>query len=146
MLWKGQSKESTVFLIILRQFLVIFSTTTSISFTKLKIRRSFWVAKQVLIIIGSKVMTQQSNQFSYLVFLLLWSDIAQKISEKNPSSTFNVSEKKLSKITGWVWLAKGKDDKNGWLVKHKHDLWGHFQNCPSHLPFTITQTSKVVVD
>ena len=62
-----------------------------------------------------------------LFFAYLTSAIPQKISEKNPSSTFNVSEKKLSKITG---LAKGKDDKNGWLVKHKHDLWGHFQ--PAH--------------
>ena len=47
MLWKGQSKESAVFPIILRQFLVIFSTTTFISFTKLKFRQSSWGAEQV---------------------------------------------------------------------------------------------------
>ena len=47
MLWKGQSKESAIFPIILWQFLVIFSTTTFLPFTKLKIRRSFWGAEQV---------------------------------------------------------------------------------------------------
>ena len=40
------------------------------------------------------------------------------------------SYRKSLQCTGWVWLAKGKDDKNGWLVKLKHDLWGHFQ--PAH--------------
>jgi hypothetical protein len=62
MLCKWQSKESAVFSIILRRFLVIFSTTTFISFTKLKIRRSFWGAEQVSIIIGSKVMAQNAMQ------------------------------------------------------------------------------------
>ena len=51
MLCKGQSKESTVFLIILRWFLVIFSTTTFIPFPKpfpkLNFRRSFWGAEQI---------------------------------------------------------------------------------------------------
>ena len=47
MLCKGQSKESAVFLIILRRFLVIFLTTTFIYFTKLNFRRSFWGAEQV---------------------------------------------------------------------------------------------------
>ena len=47
MLFFDKSKESAGFLIILRQFLVIFSTPTFISFTKLKIRRSFWGAEQV---------------------------------------------------------------------------------------------------
>ena len=36
----------------LRPFLVIFFATTSISFTKLRFRRSFWGAKQVWILIG----------------------------------------------------------------------------------------------
>ena len=47
MLCFDKSKESAVFAIILRRFLVIFSTPTFISFTKLKIRRSFWGAEQV---------------------------------------------------------------------------------------------------
>ena len=34
-----------VFVIILQQFLVIFSTPTSVSFTKLKIKLSFWGAE-----------------------------------------------------------------------------------------------------
>ena len=42
-----KSKESPICSIILRQFLVIFLTPTFISFTKLKIRWSFWGAEQV---------------------------------------------------------------------------------------------------
>ena len=42
--------------------LVIFSTTTCISFTKLNLRRSIWGAEQIQIIIGSKVMTQNKMQ------------------------------------------------------------------------------------
>ena len=61
MLCKGQSKESAVFPIILRQFQVIFSTTTLIFFTKLKFRPSFWGAEQVCILIGSWIMTQNAN-------------------------------------------------------------------------------------
>ena len=44
---KDKVKSLPFFSIVLRRFLVIFSTTTSISFTKLKIRRSFWGAEQV---------------------------------------------------------------------------------------------------
>ena len=47
---------------IFRPFLVIFLTTTFISFTKLKFRPSFWGAEQVQIIISSKVMTQNANE------------------------------------------------------------------------------------
>ena len=47
MLCFDKSKESPICLIILRRFLVIFLTPTFISFTKLKIRWSFWGAEQV---------------------------------------------------------------------------------------------------
>ena len=47
MLCFDKSKESAVFSIILQQFQVIFLTPTFISFTKLKIRWSFWGAEQV---------------------------------------------------------------------------------------------------
>ena len=47
MLCFDKSKESPVCLIILRWILVIFLTPTFISFTKLKIRWSFWGAEQV---------------------------------------------------------------------------------------------------
>ena len=47
MLCFDKSKESAVFSIILQRFLVIFLTPTFISFTKLKIRQSFWGAEQV---------------------------------------------------------------------------------------------------
>ena len=59
MLCFDKSKESPICSIILRQFLVIFLTPTFISFTKLKIRWSFWGAE---LIIGSKVMTQNATQ------------------------------------------------------------------------------------
>ena len=38
---------------VFRTFLALFSSTTWISFTKLKFRRSFWGAEQVCILIGS---------------------------------------------------------------------------------------------
>ena len=53
MLCKRQSKESPGFLITLRRFLVIFSTTTLISFTKPRFWRWFWGAEKVWTSIGS---------------------------------------------------------------------------------------------
>ena len=47
MLCFDKSKESSVYSIILQRFLVIFSTPTFISFTTLKIIRSFWATEQV---------------------------------------------------------------------------------------------------
>ena len=86
MLCKGQSKESAVFPIILRRFLVIFSTTTIISFTKLNF--SFGkdikevvekMTKNCRKMIGktadSLLCPLHSIQFSTLVFLPLWAKL-----------------------------------------------------------------------
>ena len=48
---------------IFRPFLANFLTSTQISFTKLRFRRSFWGAVQVWTPIGSKVMIQNANIF-----------------------------------------------------------------------------------
>ena len=45
-------------MVVFRPFLAIFSPNTWISFTKLKFRQSFWDAKWVYIIFGSKLMTK----------------------------------------------------------------------------------------
>ena len=70
MLCKRPSKESPSFPTTLRQFLVIFSTTTLISFTKMRFWRSFWGAEQVWTSIGSKVMTQNANEVTNMQSLL----------------------------------------------------------------------------
>ena len=46
-------------------------------------------------------------------FAYLTSAITQKISENKSIFNFQCGWKKLSKITEWVWLAKGKNDKVG---------------------------------
>ena len=48
---------------ILRLHMLIFSPTTSITFTKLRFRQSFWGAQHVKILIGSKAMTKNKKVF-----------------------------------------------------------------------------------
>ena len=53
---------------VLQPFLAIFVATYMTSFTKLNIRRSFWGAEQVLILIGLKIMIKKL----LLVFWEIW--------------------------------------------------------------------------
>ena len=62
------------------EFLVTFSTTTCISFTKLRFRRSFWGGDRVWIFFGSKVITQIEN-ISVSVFLRLHQESITKTRE-----------------------------------------------------------------
>ena len=48
---------------ILRLFMVIFSPSKLISFTKLRFRLSFWVVQHAKILIGSKAMTKNTKGF-----------------------------------------------------------------------------------
>ena len=53
---------------ILSPFLVIFLPTTLISFTKLRFRRSFWVAQHIWILIVSKATTENTKMFNSLFY------------------------------------------------------------------------------
>ena len=95
MLWKRQSKESAVFPIILQLFLVIFSTTTSLSFTKLKIILRCWTGLNhnwhKMQRRPETVGLLQSSQFSSIVFLPLWLQMELELNfrDKNENELEN---------------------------------------------------------